>query len=240
MKVIKKDSIESTNNFASDLLIKNKIVEETVIYTDSQTKGKGLGTNTWLSEDYKNLIFSLVVFPEIKVERHFILSMIISLAICDYLDFKGVKAQIKWPNDIYYKNKKLAGILIENSIYGDTLKSSIIGIGLNLNQKEFPVSLPNPISLTNITSEIYDVDKEVEIISKIISDKLIELKNENYISIHKYYLERLYLLGCLAEFKAEGKILKGQIKDVKSDGHLIVCDLNFEEHEYYFKEIEFL
>lgn len=240
MKKIKLQTVNSTNNYASGLLSDGMIKEETVIYTGSQTKGKGLGTNVWHSEDYKNMLFSLIVFPEIKIERHFVLSMIVSLAICDYLDFKGVKAEIKWPNDIYLKNKKLAGILIENSIYGDTIKSSVIGVGLNLNQEVFPSVLPNPVSLTNVTSEIYNVDNEIELISSIISDKLTEFKNKSFTSIHEQYLNRLYRLGHTSKFKAGDRIFSGQIKDVKKDGHIVVSEPEFEEKEYYFKEIELL
>jgi BirA family transcriptional regulator, biotin operon repressor / biotin---[acetyl-CoA-carboxylase] ligase len=240
MKKIKLKTVNSTNNHASSLLSGGMIVEETVIFTEAQTNGKGLGSNTWHSDDYKNLLFSIVVFPNLKVDRHFSLSMIVSLAICDYLLLKGVKAQIKWPNDIYVKNKKIAGILIENSIYGDTIKSSILGIGLNLNQVDFPAELPNPISLTNITSEFYDVDMEIDIISKIISDKLYKFKKKNFVTIRKYYLEKLYRLGCMSEFKAGNTTFLGHIENVKRDGHIVISNLEFEPSEYYFKEIEFV
>jgi BirA family biotin operon repressor/biotin-[acetyl-CoA-carboxylase] ligase len=240
MKTIKLQTVYSTNKHASELLSVGLIKEETVIYTYSQTNGKGLGSNTWHSEDYKNLLFSLVFFPNLKVDRHFSLSMIVSLAICDYLILKGVKAQIKWPNDIYVENKKIAGMLIENSIYGDTINSSIIGVGLNLNQEIFPPDLPNPISLTNLTSEFYDVENEIDIISKIISDKLREYKKKNFVTIRKIYLEKLYRLGCMSTFKAGNRIFYGHIENVKRNGQLIVSDLEFEISEYYFKEIELI
>lgn len=240
MEKIKLQTVSSTNNYASALLSSGVIKEETLVYTESQTKGKGLGLNTWHSEDCKNLIFSLLVFPGIKVENNFVFNMMVSLAICDYLVLKGVDAKIKWPNDIYVKNKKIAGILIENSIYGDTIISSVIGIGLNLNQTEFPKELPNPVSAKNITGENYHIDEEINAISQIISDKLVLLKHESLVKIRELYFEKLYKFNEISKFKVNGEIFSAKIINVEKDGRLIIKDLNDNVTEYYFKEIEML
>jgi BirA family biotin operon repressor/biotin-[acetyl-CoA-carboxylase] ligase len=238
LKIIKIDSVNSTNSYLSDLIIKNEISETTVFYTLSQTHGRGLGTNTWKSEDNKNLVFSLGFFQKIKVDQHFVLSIVVSLAICDYLHLKGIRAKIKWPNDIYFQNKKLAGILIDNTICGDVINHSIIGVGLNLNQRDFAIEIPNPVSLSQITGKIYNIDKEVKIISKIILEKLNDFKNIDFSVIHTKYLNNLYRYQTESVFKTPTKTFKGKIIDVKKDGFIVISDKELKTHEFYFKEVE--
>lgn len=238
MEIIKLSQTDSTNLFSHKLLINDEIKENTVIYTRTQTNGRGMGTNIWHSQADKNLLFSLVFFPDIKAVQHFSLSMIISLAISDYLILKGVEAIIKWPNDIVYENKKIAGILIENSILGDTIKSCIVGVGLNLNQIDFPVELSNPISLQNLTSITYDIDNEILIISDIIISVYERLKNKSFDEIRLMYLKRLYKFGQKSLYKTGDITFEATIKNVDNDGYLIMdCD-GFEQR-FYFKEIDF-
>jgi BirA family biotin operon repressor/biotin-[acetyl-CoA-carboxylase] ligase len=240
MKFIKLESVESTNIYAFDLLANQKVVDETtVVYSNIQTKGKGLGANVWHSEDYKNLSFSIIVFPDAVADKHFVLSMLVSLAICEYLESKGVAAKIKWPNDIYYQNRKLAGILIENSILGELISSSVIGVGLNLNQKEFPTWIPNPISLTNITGVEYDIKTEIEIIAKFIANKIQLVKIKSVESIKSEYLAKLFRLQEKSVFKLNEERFTAKIIDVKPDGHLVLKTESDTELEFYFKEIEF-
>lgn len=239
MKFIELDSVESTNNFASDLIAKKSVHENTLIYTFSQTKGKGLGVNTWQSEDNKNLIFSLIVFPNFEADNHFVLSMIVSLSICEYLHFKGVSAKIKWPNDIYLKNSKLAGILIENSIQGNYIKNSIIGIGLNMNQIEFPKNLFNPISLSNATNLTYDITEEVKLLAEIINNRISSFSEFSISEIKTAYLNKLYRFNKFHNYITKGKVFKARIIDVKLDGYLVLETEDKLVKEYYFKELEF-
>lgn len=240
MKFIKLEHIGSTNFYSQDLLSSGKVMETTVVYTMSQAKGRGMGKNIWLSEDNKNLLCSLIVFPELKAESHFSLSMIVSLAICEYLILKGVEAKIKWPNDIWVQNKKLAGILIENSIMGDRIKSSVIGVGLNLNQTKFSSEIPNPVSLTQLTNISYDIDNEIVTISNLICNAISDLSKSDFLSIRKNYLTKIYRFNELSEFKSNDRIFKGTIISVNQTGHLVVKESAGNISEFYFKEIEFV
>lgn len=240
MKIIKLSQTSSTNLVSQKLLMNNEIKENTVVYARSQTSGRGMGTNTWHSESDKNLLFSLVFFADIKAEKHFFISMIVSLAICDYLVLKGIEANIKWPNDIVYENKKMAGILIENSILGNTIKTCVVGVGLNLNQIDFPSELPNPVSVKNITGENYNIDEEINAISHIISDKLVLLKQKSLVKIRELYYEKLYKFNEISNFKVNGETFAAKIINVEKDGRLIIKDLHDNVTEYYFKEIELM
>ncbi len=240
MKTIKVQNISSTNTYASELLINNKIKEETVIYTNYQNKGRGLGNNCWYSEDNKNILASLVIFPNIKSEEHFKLNMLISLSICNYLIKKGVEASIKWPNDIYVKDDKIAGILVENHLYGNTIKTSIIGIGLNLNQTKFPNNIQNPISLKNITHKNYNIKTEIDELFSLINNNISNSKNKTFEDLKPIYIENLYKFKQETMFKREGNVFKATISDIEKDGHLLIINTKGETTKHYFKEIEYV
>ena len=126
----------STNNYLQSLCSKQKVEELTVVVADFQTSGRGQRGNSWESDSGKNLLFSIVIFPEfLEARRQFLISQIISLAIKEELDTYTTDISIKWPNDIYWHDKKIAGILIENVLSGSTFSRAIIGMGLNINQK---------------------------------------------------------------------------------------------------------
>jgi len=237
---LKVERLNSTNLYSSDLLNKQEVSDVTVVYTLLQTQGRGIGTNVWYSEDSKNLLFSIIKFPEIEIEKHFCLNMIISLAICDYLNLKGVLAKIKWPNDIYIENNKIAGILVENKFYGEIIKSSIIGVGLNLNQTYFPEEIPNPISLKKITGIEFNIDDEVREISEIISAKIDKCKNLEFDEIKSKYLKFLYRMKIESKFKVNDDIFTATIIDVDKDGYLVVVDNKLQTRKFYFKEIEYV
>ncbi len=157
--IIFHNELISTNTCAALLLKQQKPPEGTVIHANFQTAGKGQKGNIWVSEAGKNLLFSIILFPDmIKPEEQFGISMAISLGICDFLNKLIPVCSIKWPNDIYAGDDKIAGILIENSIRGGNIESSIAGIGLNINQVIFPSYLPNPVSLKLITGKEHDPD----------------------------------------------------------------------------------
>ena len=120
-----------------------------VLSAVSQTSGKGQRGNSWTSEPGANLTFSIILKDgyRIKAYDQFVLSEITALSVIDFLSFHGIDSSIKWPNDIYVDKKKICGILVENSLRGEFVSSSIIGIGLNINQRNFDVNLPNPTSM---------------------------------------------------------------------------------------------
>ncbi len=240
MKIIKLKNIDSTNNYAANLLVNKNLVDETLIYTDYQKKGKGLGQNKWYSEKKKNILASLIVFSEIEVEQHFQLNMVISLSICEYLQNKGVSAKIKWPNDIYVKDDKIAGILVENRLYGDKINSSVIGIGLNLNQTDFPSKILNPVSLKTINNQEYNIENEIVELFTLISQKIESLQKGSNTSIKSSYLNKLYRYDEWSYFKKDNLTFEAKIIDVKNDGYIVLVDKKGNQTDYYFKEVEFV
>jgi BirA family transcriptional regulator, biotin operon repressor / biotin---[acetyl-CoA-carboxylase] ligase len=239
MQFIKQNIVVSTNSYASDLLISKVIDDEICVYALFQTKGRGLAKNVWESESGKNLLFSMIVFPEMKVEDYFKFNMIVSLSICRYLNLRGITAKIKWPNDIYVLDNKIAGILVENSFMGDMIQSSIVGVGLNLNQEKFNSTISNAISMRNITGIDYDIDDEIKKISFEISNGIQSLSKLSFIKIKENYLKNLYRYNIESLFKIGEKEILATIVDVKKEGH-IVLNQSGEVKEYYFKELSLI
>ena len=153
------ETLKSTNHYLDNL--EPTPAEGRVIMTTNQTGGVGQQGNVWESEAGKNLTFSLLLKPTfLPIASRFMLTKAISIAILDFLkqELPDQEVYIKWPNDIYFKNKKIAGILIKNEIKGMMMGTSIIGIGLNVNQESFDENLPNPISMKMITGKDYDLE----------------------------------------------------------------------------------
>ena len=155
---IKVSQTASTNTYLSRLAA--TLPGGTVIYTPSQTAGRGQKGNSWESEDGKNLTFSLLLkFPPVKARDQFYLSEAASLAVVEALTAQaGEGFAVKWPNDVYWQDKKVCGMLIENSLNGSDIATSIIGIGINVNQERFVSDAPNPVSLINITGHDHDLE----------------------------------------------------------------------------------
>ena len=154
------DIAESSNDEARKAI--DSLDNLSVVAVRCQTKGRGQRTNTWLSEAGENLTFSIVLkgLKILPVEQ-IAISQITSLAVVDFLKLHGIDARIKLPNDIYVGNKKICGILIENSICSNNMKWSIIGVGINANQTTFPSSLPNPTSIL-LEKDCPELDLEVQ------------------------------------------------------------------------------
>lgn len=158
--IINLKRVDSTNDYAHMLINNNELMDETVIYANFQKHGRGQENNTWESEAWKNLTFTLVLFSKyLKAEQQFYLAHAVSLAIVDFLQSHKIDANIKWPNDILAGNKKIAGILIENSVLNDNLLYSLVGIGLNVNQQYFGSTLLNVQSMKNLTLNEYDLNE---------------------------------------------------------------------------------
>lgn len=229
--------VNSTNIYIRQLLREKDLAEGYTVRTDFQTAGKGQPGNSWESESGKNLLFSVLLFPTtIPIEEQFILSQIVSLAIKSALDKYAVGFSIKWPNDIYYQDKKIAGILIENSIQGASLKHSILGVGLNLNQKTFKSDAPNPISLRQIIGKSVARKNILEEILEEIMSLYVSLAKEK---IRELYFQQMYRNAGFYPFKADGLTFEAQIVSVENDGKLVLSSRNGEERSFYFKEVAF-
>jgi BirA family biotin operon repressor/biotin-[acetyl-CoA-carboxylase] ligase len=238
------DEIGSTNKKMQEDVLGGMNLINHVYYTDFQTNGRGIDTNSWHSEAKENLLFSLAIKPEnLEPVHQFMLTKAISLAVVDavslYLDAE--KLTIKWPNDIYYDNSKLAGILISNTINANELELSIIGIGLNVNQSHFPKTLPNPISFNQITNKQYDTSDVLNTVLQAITDRLTQLKE---IDLHHFigfeYLRRMYRLEAWEQYRHHSEIIKARILGVNNYGQLNLESESGEMLHCDFKEVEFI
>jgi BirA family transcriptional regulator, biotin operon repressor / biotin---[acetyl-CoA-carboxylase] ligase len=235
--------VDSTNNFLKDTLSNSKpLPEGTVIMAESQYAGRGQQQNRWHSEDGKNLTFSLLLNPAfLPVANQFDLTRAISLGVYDGLKpLLGDQLKIKWPNDIYYADKKLGGMLIENLLQGSQIKQSVIGIGLNVNQETFPDWVPNPTSVFQILQRNEDLQVILSHICNNIEAWYLNLKAGKTAMIREAYLSILYWLNEEHAFRSNGIDFSGTIKNVKDNGVLVVRHNINTEIEYSFKEIEFL
>lgn len=239
--IIRLASVDSTNNYIRSLQTQEGSDEMTVVVADYQTEGRGQGTNKWESEAEKNLLFSLLLHPkEVPVGKQFLLSEYGALCLKEVLDeYVGGGIALKWPNDIYWKDQKLCGTLIEMRLSGGRIKDCVFGIGLNVNQTVFTSDAPNPVSLAQILRK--EVDKDDLLLQIIHSfNKNYEwIRSANYATIVGLYHNALYRGNGFHPFEdAEGKF-EGAIIEVEDDGHLILRDRSGEIRSYAFKEIKY-
>jgi BirA family transcriptional regulator, biotin operon repressor / biotin---[acetyl-CoA-carboxylase] ligase len=209
--------------------------------TFRQTKGRGHGKNVWESEDFKNLTFSLVLFPAfLPADRQFFLSQVVCLGLFDFLAAKTSDVAIKWPNDLFIHEKKVAGILIENSISGENLQSSVVGIGININQVAFPDHLPHATSLAIETGREYLLEETCQrIISEIMKWYRL-LKDQNTDIIEKSYLEHLFRIGEKSMFRTEDQLFEAQIEGIDKYGQLLLKNSSGETMAFPFKSVEMM
>jgi BirA family transcriptional regulator, biotin operon repressor / biotin---[acetyl-CoA-carboxylase] ligase len=234
---------DSTNNYLKNILSNSKPVPEgTVIMAERQYAGRGQQQNRWHSQDEKNLTFSLLLNPVfLPVSAQFDLTRAVNLGVHDALEpLLGDKLKIKWPNDIYYADHKLGGILIENLLQGSTIKQSIIGIGLNVNQDKFPEWVPNPISIKQILQQDYDLQALLLEICSHIEGWYLCLKAGKTEQIRQAYLNNLYWLKQEHKFKAKDGTFTATITGVEDSGALRLKSNIGAELKFSFKEIEFL
>jgi BirA family transcriptional regulator, biotin operon repressor / biotin---[acetyl-CoA-carboxylase] ligase len=236
--IIYLNEIDSTNNFLKNLSKETDAKEGTVILADFQTGGRGQGSNNWYGKRGLNIAMSVLFNPKIHVAEHFFLSEFISLAIIDTLNSYNIRAKIKWPNDIYVQNKKIAGILIENHIQKDSINQTIAGIGLNVNEITFPEELPNPVSMKMILK--HKLNRQI-IVNNLIRNILMryhQLKEGDFDSLHRDYYKKLYRRNILTEFKAGEISFKARIEEVSKTGELVLIDQQLEKKSYLFGEVQ--
>jgi BirA family transcriptional regulator, biotin operon repressor / biotin---[acetyl-CoA-carboxylase] ligase len=234
METIRVDSIESTNTYAKDLLEKNKIKQACCIITSNQTSGKGMHENKWESEANKNLTFSIVCFPKfLPASMQFQLNKAISLSVMDLLKKFHLqdKVSVKWPNDIFIGTKKIAGILIETSVIGEYLNWVVIGIGINVNQKEFSKDLQFAGSLVQFSDSEFDLDKLLNTYLCLFHGRYVQLSSNKHSEIDKEYLESLYRMSIPSEFIYHYKKITATITGVNEFGwlQLVTSDNNILE-----------
>jgi BirA family biotin operon repressor/biotin-[acetyl-CoA-carboxylase] ligase len=239
--ILRHEKVSSTNTLAAALLRDSSPPEGTVITASYQEAGRGQPGNSWESEPGKNLIMSVIIYPVmVRPVDQFIISRMVSLAVCDLVAARTAAAGIKWPNDIYAGNDKIAGILIENSIMGNTLGSSVAGIGLNVNQTEFRSGARNPVSLKQVTGTTHNL--------KAITEELITLLDRRYgmvirgegALLEREYHNVLYRAGEWHRYSDDTGEFEGMIERVMPDGMLLVRKRDGGTREYAFREIDYI
>lgn len=228
----------STNALMWKMIRENNLSEGYTVITDFQSVGKGQPGNLWESHAGKNLLFSMVLYPyHIKPDEQFLISQLVSVSIKKTLDNYTDDITIKWPNDIYWKDKKIAGILIENSLQGSRIKNVIAGIGLNVNQTLFVSDAPNPVSLKQITGK---TERRKPILKSICENIMDLYLNWDANDIRSAYSESLYRKDAFHPFKDDNGMFQAVIKTVHPDGQLELETETGERKGYYFKEINFV
>ncbi len=228
----------STNSYLRELIMREKEQPEgTVVITDYQTAGRGQKGNSWESERGKNLTFSILLHPNhIPPGKQFILSQLISIAIVGVLKKYDRHFTIKWPNDIYWKEKKIAGMLIEVDLTGSSLSNAIIGIGININQRHFKSDAPNPVSLTQITGKEHNLS---EILDSIV-DEYNKYTPDNEEEIRQKYMALLFRNKGVYPYLYGEEIFNASIEGIEPNGQLILKKENGSIHTFAFKEISFV
>ena len=237
---IKVSQTASTNTYLSRLAA--LLPSGTVIYTPYQTAGRGQKGNSWESEDGKNLTFSLLLKrPPVKARDQFCLSEAASLAVVEALIAEaGERFTVKWPNDVYWQDKKICGMLIENSLDGTDIATCIIGIGINVNQERFLSDAPNPISLINITGREHDLESLLKHVCSRIESIVAGLADENARhDLHDRYMASLYRNdGAMHPFEdAAGNRFMATVAAIAPDGALTLQHEDGTRHDYLFKEV---
>ena len=235
--------VDSTNNEAKMHI--DRLDNLSVISANCQTAGRGQNGNSWSSNPGENLTFSVVLKYHIQAHDSFVISEIASLAIVDLLSMYGIEAKVKWPNDIYVGNKKICGILVEHSLREKWISHSIVGIGLNINQRNFNVNIPNPTSMSLCTNDSYDcckvLNEYIDILEEYL-ERYLHIKG-GYAKIRRLFLAQLWRLD--EKFQYIDMTLEkpaeftGIIRGLSDIGQLIIENEKGELKEFAFKEISF-
>lgn len=213
-----------------------------VIWSEHQTEGRGQRGHSWHSTEGENLTFSVVLHPTfLPIVEQFLLSEVVALALVDAMAEYGIECRIKWTNDIYARDSKLVGVLIEHSLAGDTLARTIVGIGLNVNQTEFPSDLPNPTSMALQRSAKFDREEVLRYFMHKLEEWYDVLLSGNKQLVETTYVSRMYhLLEEHPYMLPSGEIIRARIRGVRPSGELILEHHDGIVREYAFKEIEFV
>lgn len=238
--IIRLDTAESTNNSAAKL--EKDLPATALVYTHTQTSGRGQKGNSWESEPYKNITASLLFHPQdFPANRQFALSEMIALCISDFLSEQGADTRIKWPNDIYTGDRKICGILVEHVVTGKTISRTIAGFGININQKEFRSDAPNPVSLTMLTGKEYDIEELLGRLAEKLEEYIDRSKEPGL--IHEAFLARLWRNdGKYYPFndRKSRERIEARIRDVAPTGMMTLELRDGTLREYAFKEVEFV
>lgn len=238
--VIRLGEVASTNTYLDSLDNDAPQPEGCVVTTRRQSAGRGQRGNSWESEPDRNLTFSYLLRPVgVKPHEQFILSQAVSLAVVDVLSQYAEGFSVKWPNDIYYHDRKIAGILIEHTLSGEEITRTIVGIGLNVNQTVFRSDAPNPVSLSQITGDTYDLDSLLEAVLDATSHRY-RMCDARRDGIRTDYMQRLYRKTGFYRYRDKTGVFEAVVEAVLPDGRLVLRHRDGKIRAYAFKEVSFL
>lgn len=234
-------TVDSTNLYLYRALKENSLDEGHVAIAEEQTAGRGQIGNTWESARNENITLSILLYPDfLDIENQFMLSKIVSLSIIDSIKdiVSGVK--VKWPNDIYVGDNKIAGILIENTLRGASIAQTIVGIGLNVNQLAFSKAVPNPTSLKIETQRHFELNQILEKLFQKLDYWYQTLRLNEMQVINNEYIKNLYRFNEFHSYQDENGIFLAKIIGISTEGKIKLIDNEDTLREYAFKEVQFL
>ncbi len=239
------DETDSTSNYLSRMLSEEDLPDGFAVIAKHQTAGRGQIGHCWKSEYDKNLLFSLLLHPTfIHIADQFYLMRAVAVAIVEILrnGFRTDSFVIKWPNDIYYNDRKLCGFIVDNLLMGNQITHSIVGVGMNVNQTNFDLDLPNPISIANIVgrnSDTYLLFKDFQ--SNIMKEyRLLRDDDINFEYLNNRYLGMIYKFGEWAKYSDSNGEFEGRIIDIEPTGRAVIQHKGGEFRKYYIGEVEYI
>ena len=239
--VIEIAETSSTNDYIRQLNAQGPLTEGTTVSADFQLSGRGQMGNSWESEAGKNLLFSTLLFPaDIKITEQFILSQLVAVSMQEALENYLAPVTIKWPNDIYYGDKKLAGILIENDLCAAKISLSIIGIGVNVNQTRFYSGALNPVSMLQLLG--VEIDRRIlltDYLERLAANYNL-LKNGGADELRKRYHAVLFRGEGFHPFRDDAGLFSARIEEIDTAGYLHLVTESGERRKYFFKEVSFV
>ncbi len=240
--IIRLDEVESTNLHLKKIAREVHPAEGSLVIADYQTAGRGQMGTSWFSSKGENLLFSLLIYPQhVVAAEQFIISRIAALAVKNTLDQFANDIRIKWPNDIYWQDKKICGMLIENDVQGQQIENSVIGFGINVNEQSFPSDLPNPISLRQITGMVHDREYLLDTFMREFFLLYRDFEQGNIEGIEDEYMFDLYRVNDYYWYEDANGKFQAMIEDVLPSGHLLLRTLDSREvRKYAFKEVTFV
>lgn len=234
--------VASTNAYAQSLLSGDKPADGTVISTFQQTDGRGQVGSKWESEPGKNISLSLILYPDFMVVKdQFLLNIFVSLAVFDFVKncLPEYPVSIKWPNDIYVGDRKLGGILLQNSLINTQIRSTVVGIGININQTAFLTNPPNPTSMRLEAGHDFELSNLVPSLCEFLESRYLQLKAGKIVPLQQAYLQQLYRFGVMANYhRANGENFEGIITGIDPTGRLVMS-IEGREESFDLKELRF-
>jgi BirA family transcriptional regulator, biotin operon repressor / biotin---[acetyl-CoA-carboxylase] ligase len=234
------DTVDSTNNYAMAKVRAGMAKHGMAIFAREQTAGKGQRGKSWQTQAQQNITLSLILNTDtLRTDQQFYLSMLVALGVNDFIkEYAGGETAIKWPNDLYWRDRKAGGILIETVFKGSTWQWAVVGIGININQTRFDKSLPNPVSLSQITGKTYDVILLAKELYGFVMKRVGAIATIKTDSVVQEYNDSLYKLNQTVKLKKANAIFKTTIRGVSVSGQLHTADTM--ERQFDFGEVQWV